>query len=133
MIIEYWILGVSRLTDPAKTNRRENLTASLLLEQLDGLDLSTAEIQSAAAGLQAYRAILNDARNRAVSHADKETFLSPALLGEHQESQVAYFLDHLQRFNDLVGEALGEGPLDFRSTSGSGDVYDLLRALKNAA
>ena len=131
IIIEYWILGVSRLTDPAETFRRENLTASLLLCQLDALGISNEGIRSAAAGLQAYRAILNDARNRAVSHADKNTFLSPALLGDHRESQVTSFLDHLQSFNDLVGEALGEGPLDFRSTYGPGDAYDLIRALKS--
>jgi hypothetical protein len=132
MIVEYWILAVSRITDPAKTGKRENLTAALLLNQLDSLGLCTTEIHTAANRLQSYRALLNDARNRAVSHADKETFLNPALLGDHQESQVTDFLERLQEFNDLVGMALGEGPLDFRSTYGPGDVYDLLRALRSA-
>lgn len=132
VMIEYWILVVSRLTDPARTGKRENLTASLLIEQLQALGLCSPEIQATAARLQPYRTLLNDARNRAVSHADKETFLNPALLGEHRESEIGDFLNSLQSFNDLVGEAVGDGPLDFRSTNGPGDVHDLLRCLRDA-
>lgn len=130
ILLEYWVLLVCRLTDPAQTMGRENLTAQNLLASLNTLELLTAEIQAEAAELQKYRDLLNNARNRVVSHADKETFLNPALLGEHSEPQVAEFLKHLQLFNDLVGQALGEGPLDFSGTSAPGDVYDLLHALK---
>ena len=133
ILIEYWVLVVARITDPAKTMGRENVTAKLILEMLDKLGLLTAEIQSESDGLHRYRAILNDARNRVVSHADKETFLNPALLGIHAPHDIIEFLAHLQKFNDLVGEALEEGPLDFQSTYGPGDVFDLLRVLKNAA
>lgn len=132
ILVEYWILVVSRITDPAQTGKRENLTVALLLTQLDRLELCTPEIKAAANGLKSYGDLLKNARNRAVSHADKETFLNPALLGDHQESQVTSFLESLQRFNDLVGIALDEGPLDFRSTYGAGDVFDLLRALRNS-
>ena len=97
---------------------RENVTAKLILENLEQLGLLTVEIQTAADGLHRYRAILNEARNRVVSHADKETFLNPVLLGEHAPYEVTEFLGHLQKFNDLAGEALGEGPLDFRSSPG---------------
>jgi hypothetical protein len=131
IIVEYWVLVVCRLTDPAQTGKRENLTAKNLLESLSKLGLLTDEIQAEAAELQKYRDLLNDARNRVVSHADKETFLNPALLGAHSESQISGFLKHLQIFNDLVGQALGEGPLDFCGTSAPGDVYDLLHALRN--
>ena len=133
ILVEYWVLVVSRITDPARTMGRENITVKLILEILDQLNLPTIEIQSESDGLHRYRAILNDARNRVVSHADKETFLNPALLGEHTPHDITKFLESLQKFNDLVGDALGEGPLDFQSTYGPGDVFDLLRALKRAA
>jgi hypothetical protein len=133
ILIEYWILVVCRLTDPAISLGRENLTAANLVASLEDLKLMTEEIRIHANGLQKYRSLLNTARNRAVSHADKATFLQPELLGEHQEYQVADFLEDLQKFNDLVGIALGEGPLDFRGTSGPGDAYDLIHFLKNAA
>ena len=133
ILIEYWVLVVARITDPAKTMGRENVTAKLILEMLDELGLLTVEIQSESDGLHRYRAILNDARNRVVSHADKQTFLNPTLLGMHAPHDITEFLTHLQKFNDLVGEALEEGPLDFQSTYGPGDVFDLIRALKSAA
>lgn len=133
VLVEYWVLIVCRITDPPKTNGRENLTVRNLVECLEDLGLLTESIRKEADGIQAYRDILNNARNRVVSHADKETFLRPELLGEHSEQDLDAFLGHLQSFNDLVGEALGEGPLDFGGTSGPGDAYDLVRALRNAA
>lgn len=78
--------------------------------------------------------MVNDAKNRVVSHADKQTMVDPVLLGEYQDAQIQDFLKHLQKFNDFVGNSLGEGPLDFRSTTyGPGDVYDLLRVLRSAS
>ena len=133
IFIEYWILIICRLTDPAKMNGRKNLTAKNLVENLRELGMLTEPIEREANGLQRYRDVLNTARNRVVSHADKDTFLQPELIGEHSQDELTSFLAHLQRFNDLVGEAIGEGPLDFSATSGSGDAYDLLRALRNAA
>ena len=133
ILIEYWIMVVCRLTDPAKSFGRENLTAANLIESLEGLNLMTEEIQVHADGMHKYRSLLNDARNRAISHADKATFLQPELLGKHQEHQISDFLENLQGFNDLVGIAIGEGPLDFRGMSGPGDAYDLIRDLRNAA
>ena len=133
MFVEYWVLVVCRLTDPPETLKRENLTVKMLLVHLKRLGLLTEPMELEAKGLQRYRDLLNTARNRVVSHADKATFLSPSLLGVHDEADVAAFLGHLQRFNDLVGTSLGEGPLDFVGTSGPGDVYDLLRAIANAA
>lgn len=123
---------VCRLTDPATSFGRENLTAANLVASLEELKLMSEEVQNRVDGLQRYRNLLNGARNRAISHADKATFLQPELLGEHQEHQIADFLEDLQQFNDLVGIALGEGPLDFRGTSGPGDAYDLIRVLRNA-
>ena len=133
ILIEYWIMVVCRLTDPAKSFGRENLTAANLMSSLEELKLMTKEIRIHADGLHRYRSLLNDARNRAVSHADKDTFLQPELLGEHKEHQIDDFLEDLQAFNDLVGIALGEGPLDFCGTSGPGDAFDLIRVLRDAA
>jgi AbiU2 len=133
ILIEYWVLVVCKLTDPSETNGRENLTAKNIVACLAQLGLLTESIQREADGLQGYRDLLNNARNRVVSHADKDTFLSPELLGEHEQDKLHSFLAHLQRFNDLVGETLSEGPLDFTGTSAPGDVYDLLSVLKSTA
>lgn len=133
ILVEYWFMVASRITDPARTMGRENLTVRNLLEDLRDQDASTPEIEAAAAALQGYRSLIEGARNRLVSHADKAAFLAKASLGGHSEAALLQFLHDLQIFNDLVGNAVGEGPLDISGTSGSGDAYDLIRALKSAA
>lgn len=129
VLVEYWVLLVCRLTDPAVTAGRENLTVLNLLGVLRSHGLLTAEIEATAIRIQSYRDLVNDARNRAVSHADKVAYLQRTVLGQHAAEHVNEFVRDLQRFNDLVGETIGEGPLDYRISSGPGDVYDLLQIL----
>ncbi len=133
MMVEYWFIVASRITDPSRTMGRANLSVRNLLEVLREHDACTLEIEAMATALQDYRNLIQEARNRLVAHADRAAFLSKALLGEHQEAALLKFLRDLQSFNDLLGEAVGEGPLDFSVTSGPGDAYDLIRVLKSAA
>lgn len=132
MFIEYWIIVACRLTDPASTMGHENLTAKYLLEALKQHSLLTPEIEISAGNIESYRALIKDARNRLACHAGRMAHLANTALGEHSELELLNFVKKLQIFNDLVGEAIGEGPLDYRVTSGPGDAYDLLRALQNS-
>ncbi len=133
MMVEYWFMVASRITDPSRTMSRENLTVRNLLEGLREHGVCTPEIEATATALQDYRDLIQDARNKLVSHADKAAFLGKKALGGHHEGALLKFLQDLQSFNDLFGEAVGEGPLDFSGTSGPGDAYDLIRALTSAA
>lgn len=110
----------------------DNLTVKYLVEALTQHGRMTSDICEIARRLDTYRELINDARNKLVSHADRAAFLRNAVLGGHTEEAVEQFVRDLQRFNDLVGEAVGEGPLDYQATSCSGDVHDLLRALTAA-
>lgn len=133
VLVEYWVLIVCRLTDPARTKKGDdNLTVKYLVEALTQHGLMTSDICEIARRLDTYRELINDARNKLVSHADRAAFLRNAVLGRHTEEAVEQFVRDLQRFNELVGEAVGEGPLDYQVTSCSGDVHDLLRALTAA-
>ncbi|HEY1059270.1 MAG TPA: hypothetical protein VGE55_11130 [Limnobacter sp.] len=126
MMAEYWVIVVCRLTDPANTNGNYNLTVPYLLKALERHSLLTSEIQAAADEVRAYRELVNDTRNKVISHADLKAFLRGEVLGEHSAEALVRFVQHLQIFNDLVGEAVGKGPLDYRVTACSGDADDLL-------
>ena len=63
ILVEYWVLVVCRITDPQKTGNRENLTVKNLVAELGTLGLLTQTIEDKAAGLQAYRDIINGSRN----------------------------------------------------------------------
>lgn len=129
VLAEYWVLIVCRLTDSARSTGHENLTVNYLVEALAHYNLLTEDIHEVACNLHKYRTGVIDARNKVVSHADRRTFLQSEVLGAHAEEAVDLFVRDMQRFNDLVGEAIQEGPLDYQVTSCSGDVYDLLRGL----
>lgn len=130
VLVEYWFLIVCRLTDPARTRKGDdNLTVKYLVEALTQHGLMTSDIREIARRLDSYRELIKDARNELVAHADRVALLQDAVIGEHTEQAIEQFVWDLQRFNDLVGEAVGEGQLDYQATSCSGDVYDLLRAL----
>ena len=51
-------------------------------------------------------------------------------IGAHAASEVSTFFNHLYTYVDEVGRGCGIGPLDFKTTSGPGDVLDLLRVMR---
>lgn len=135
ILIEYYILQVSKLTDPATKKvagvLRDNLTVAHVNVLLTSEGLMTPEIQAATDGLMRYRKIIEPARNRQISHADKETAMTFLEHGAHTKQAANEFFEHLYDYVNRVGEAVGVGPLDFSTTSGPGDVADLFKALNS--
>jgi hypothetical protein len=81
-------------------------------------------------GLAHYRNLIKDSRNKLLSHLDKESVLMGQPIGEHAKDEVTAFFQSLYGYVDAVGNAVGIGPLDFRTTVGPGDVLDLVKVLK---
>lgn len=132
ILIEYCLLQISKLTDPAESQGRENLTVANINKQLQSQGLLSQEILNASAALDRYRKLIRDSRNRVISHNDKHTALANLPIGAHSESDVIAFFDNLYAYVDAVGNAVGIGPLDFRTNAGPGDAHDLLRLLRRA-
>ena len=132
---ENYILQVCKLTDRASTKvgkeMRTNLTVPHLNELLVSEGLMSPHIEAASAGLKRYRKLIEPARNRVIGHADKETAMTYVVLGEHTKQEAEAFFEYLHTYVDRVGVAVGEGPLDFSTTSGPGDVADLFKALND--
>lgn len=132
---EYILLQICNLTDPAESYdaalRRKvpNLTVAHLNELLKAEGLLTVQIEAAAKSLAHYRNLVERSRNKLISHLDKTTVLAGTILGEHARSDVDAFFENLHQYCDGVGHSVLEGPLDFRVTSGPGDVMDLLKHL----
>jgi hypothetical protein len=130
VLIEYCLLQVCRLTDPVGNLGHANLTVKYINSLLEEADLMTTAISDASFGIARYRDLINDSRNKVISHADLATITAGTPIGEHAAADVRAFLDHLYTYVDEVGNAVGVGPLDFRATSGPGDVLDLLRFMR---
>ena len=129
-LIQLIFLQIGRLTDPAYTGGRSNLSVCWIVEEVGKVGGLTPEIDDLAADLMRFRENIKLARNRVVSHADLQTFREGITLGSHSRDEAFRFFDDLQKFTDAVGIAIGVGPLDYGTQAGSGDVLDLIRVLK---
>jgi hypothetical protein len=128
IFIEYILLQICKITDPAVTQGKENLTIEYFNRRLRCK--MGHEISCYSEKIHNYRRIIGKARNKRISHLDKISALSGKNLGEHAEDDVYMFFDNLQKYVDAVGCIVGEGPLDFTTTAGPGDAEDLLIKLR---
>lgn len=129
-----WILQVCKLMDPAETERKgeifRNVTIQLIDMQLDKQGLMSSEISSVSTRISSYGDKIIPARNKRIAHYDREHQINNVVLGETSEEDLDQFLDNIQQYCDLVGLAIGVGPLDFSASGCAGDVIDLLKVLK---
>ena len=130
MMQEYAILLVCRLTGPAESRGKANLSTQRFTKLMRDSGCLTPEIERLDMALREYGELLEPARNKIIAHSDLEVHFNDIVLGAHGEEEMVKFFENLQAYFDAAGNAVGVGPLDFRSTSGSGDAIDLVRKLK---
>lgn len=130
ILIDYCILLICRITDPAKSFGRDNLTVQHLNSLLRERGVFNDEICRYSKDLHAYREKVKPVRDRLIAHRDADSVMNGKPLGNHEKEDVEKFFDSLQEYADAVGNAIGEGPLDFRTIPGPGDAIDLIRKLR---
>jgi hypothetical protein len=128
-----WILQACKLMDPAITKRKnielENITILLINSQLEACSLFNSDIEKVTESILQYGEKLKPARHKRLAHYDREHQVKGIILGETSEKELLNFIQDIQHYCDLVGNAIGVGPLDFSCSSGTGDVLDLLTFL----
>lgn len=127
---EYFFLQVRKITDAPTMCGRVNLSVQHIDKMLSALGLHSPEIVALSDELHSYRGLTADISNRVAAHTDAETRALDQPVGAHSENALTAFLESMQSYTDLAGNALGVGALDYRTQAGRGDVLDLLRVLK---
>jgi hypothetical protein len=130
ILIEYCWLQIGKITDPAVQNGRDNLSVLYIDRELEKQGLLTSDIRKSSSAILHYRDLTKDGRNRIVAHHDKETVFNAIPVGSHSQQDVASFFNSLYEYVDSVGNAVGVGPLDFKTTAAPGDTLDLLKSLR---
>lgn len=130
---EYLLQRICGLTDPPGRGSSQNLSVKLINQGLAEYGLINGNITDVSDRMDAYRNLINKARNKGLSHFDLKFSLSGETLGVHTSEEVDQFYADLQIYNDEVGEVLGMGPLDFRATPADGDAIDLIAVLRRCA
>ena len=129
ILIEYCLIQISKHLDPKQTGKRANLTIEYLDSELEKAQLMSPDIKRLSADLLNYRVLIKAARDRILSHTDRDAVLFNLRFAAHTKEDVLGFFENLQQYCDVVGVAVGIGPLDFRATAAPGDVMDLLQCL----
>jgi len=133
ILIEYLLLEVTKLTDPATSlTGRENLTLANLIDTVEWPSDRLKDIEEINTKVQSFREYIKPARDRRLAHNDKTTVMSEESLGAFPEGKDEEMLAALERVCDLFHRA------SFGETFGSmvcghpGDVLDLKHALARA-
>lgn len=133
MMQEYAVLLVCRLTGPAESFGKANLSTQRYTSLMRDWGYLTPEIERLDARLTAYGELLKPARNKIIAHSDLEVHVDDISLGAHGEEVMVEFFENLQAYFDAAGNAVGVGPLDFRHAPGPGDVIDMVRTLERTS
>ncbi len=129
---EHLILQVCRITDPPQSMGRDNATILFILENGDFAQNPEvlAKLDASSAKIHAFRGKIRDARNRFISHLDREALSAGENLGAASDSDWVEFWQAVQDFLDtahrhFVGHGL---PMNVAAGTPS-DVAHLVQAL----
>ena len=132
MMQEYAVLLVCRLTGPAESFGKANLSTQRFTKLMRDRGCLTPDIERLDTALREYGELLKPARDKIIAHSDVEVHVDEVALDAHGEEVMVEFFENLQAYFDAAGNAVGVSPLDFRHAPGPGDVIDLVRKLESA-
>ena len=131
VFVEYVILQVCKITDPPKFGANENETVSFLIEHYDfsGEPESLQRLNELWKELSAFRVKVLPARNKLISHADREASRVGTPLGQASDEEWANFWMQLQEIVTIIHEKVIGQPFSLFSGIMS-DADGLLQALE---
>jgi AbiU2 len=136
VFVEYIILQVCKITDPAQDFRKnDNHTIAFLLQHYDfSADPATMQrLAQLAARLQDFRQKLLPARNKRISHSDRDAIMAREALGGAPPSEWDEFWLNLQEVVCIIYEKVLGTPFYINGVAMLSDAHGLLKALKHGA
>ena len=136
MFVEYMILQVCKITDPAQDFRKnDNHTIAFLLQHYDFSSHPTTSqrLNQLDARLQAFRQMLLPARNKLISHSDRHAILAGQALGGASQTEWDEFWLNLQSVVCIIYEKVFSAPFQINGVAMLSDADGLLKALKHGA
>jgi len=130
---EYVILQVCKITDPAHDiYKNDNHTITFLLEHYDfsGDSSILKRLGELNASMQAFRNKLLPARNKLISHLDRDAILAGHPLGAATDKEWSQFWLDLQEFIYIVRRKVTGSSFYLNGVAVRSDAGDLLKALR---
>jgi AbiU2 len=130
---EYIILQVCKITDPAQDYRNnDNHTIAFLLQHYDFSDdpPTLTRLEELRADMKAFREKLLPARNKLISHLDRDAILTGRPLGAASDEEWNQFWLDLQDFIYIVHRKIMGSSFYLNGVAGQSDAGDLLKVLR---
>lgn len=134
ILIEYFLLEIGKLTDPATSasGKYENLSVANFIERIDWPSDCGEKLSKLNEVVRNFRDFIAPARNKRFAHNDKETILSGSTLGRFPDGEDVRLLDSLESMCNIMYEAAFGTVLGWMVPCQPGDVNDLKQALRRA-
>jgi hypothetical protein len=135
MLIQHLVLQICKLTDPAKSLGHRNLTVKFIIEHLDSrvTPAEQATLRGLSDRMHAFRAEIEPARNKFISHLDHESLLIGKNLGAADTDLWLQFWLDLQDFLEIVYRCyVGQSHFHLNGIGLITDADSLVRALRQS-
>jgi len=133
IMAENLFLQFSKITDPAATGRKTNLTTNFILERISWPDLIAKKLRAVNDRLNVFRQYIEPARSKRIAHVDlSEQVERLDNLGCFPEGADVQFLQDLQTFINIAYGHFHNGRHRPIAIAMSTDTHQLVRALDKA-
>jgi hypothetical protein len=126
---EHLLLQLAKLHDPAVQGKDVNLTIDYMIAFGNWDDPTRCELVTLHKSLERLADKIRSARNKALSHNDLVTILAGAPVGAFPAGEDVRYFQELQRFVDVVNEAVCGGPSPFNDLA-EGDARRLVEVIE---
>lgn len=132
VVVDYLLLQFAKITDPAATGCKENLTVDYLVNTIQWTEEWKKQLIPLRDRAMKLRPYLKDGRNRILAHSDLKTTMTGEKLGGFPEGEDKEFLDALENLCNLAYKGCFSSVFGKISVGTAGDVLDFKKVLRKA-
>ena len=122
-----------KITDPAKTGKKANLTTNFIVEEIPWPDTIARRLRDVNERLISFRQLIEPARSKRIAHVDLPAQVDQwDNLGSFPRGAEIQFLQDLQTFIDIAYGHLNKGDHRPIAVAMSTDTHQLVRALEKS-
>ncbi len=135
ILIEYVVLQICKITDPEKQFGKRNHTIEFFVNNADfsATPEKLVRLKHLQASMDGFRSKLKPARDKLISHLDRDAVLADASLGAAATSDWSAFWLHLQEFVAILHDRYVGSPLQINRVGLLSDTDGLIKALRQSS
>lgn len=131
IFVEHLFLAFCKVTDPAGTGSRTNLTTDYILREIDWPADIRRQLNTLNDELMVFRKLVEPARSKRIAHADLSAQMQLASLGQFPAGADWKFVKDLEKFISIAYQHVTGSPIDLPASMGH-DTYRFIRALEKS-